>query len=295
MIPPWAVAIVILFIIILLLSSYYIFKKKLNKRTAVGTIKHEEDMIDVRKEVAEERPIQCHFADKMELDSNDPYYHPAFVSIDLNSKQEPTVAQQTQAMVENHSNMIIPEEQGEPEAVARQAIRSASRKSRTRSMIITDASSVFTNKVPDISTYATLRRPPPPLKPETTPHPTLTRNVPPKNPSRDLQNLFNHHDNDNESISSQRTAIREEDTIKNHTAPRHTNVDTIRRMLQSSWSGHQLKSSESSSTISNGSIRPVASPVGSINPRLQNQHLVSLSLRPKYQRPSIIGYMEPPQ
>ncbi|KAG1138014.1 hypothetical protein G6F36_016066 [Rhizopus arrhizus] len=66
----------------------------------------------------------------MELDSNDPYYHPAFVSIDLNPKQAPTGAPPTQAMVENPSNMIIQEEQGEPEAVARQAIRSASRKSR---------------------------------------------------------------------------------------------------------------------------------------------------------------------
>lgn len=66
-----------------------------------------------------------------------------------------------------------------------------------------------------------------------------------------------------------------------------SNVDTIRRMLQSSWSGNNLKESGSSSSLSSSdymgsvgsSYRPIASPLGSVNPRLQNQHLVSLSLK----------------
>jgi hypothetical protein len=65
------------------------------------------------------------------------------------------------------------------------------------------------------------------------------------------------------------------------------NVDTIRRMLQSSWSGNNLKESGSSNSLSSSdymgsvgsSYRPIASPLGSVNPRLQNQHLVSLSLK----------------
>lgn len=66
------------------------------------------------------------------------------------------------------------------------------------------------------------------------------------------------------------------------------NVDTIRRMLQSSWSGNNLKESGSSNSLSSSSdymgsvgssYRPVASPLGSVNPRMQNQHLVSLSLK----------------
>ncbi|KAI8644565.1 hypothetical protein BD408DRAFT_481160 [Parasitella parasitica] len=90
------------------------------------------------------------------------------------------------------------------------------------------------------------------------------------------------------------------------------NVDTIRKMLQSSWSGNNLKESGSSHSLSSssagdrnssymGSIgssyRPVASPLGSVNPRLQNQHLVSLSLKASTSqttrsRPSMpIGFM----
>jgi hypothetical protein len=73
------------------------------------------------------------------------------------------------------------------------------------------------------------------------------------------------------------------------------NMDAIRKMLQSSWSNNNLKESESNSSISSSSdignrasymgsagsstYRPVASPLGSVNPRLQNQHLVSLSLK----------------
>jgi hypothetical protein len=88
-----------------------------------------------------------------------------------------------------------------------------------------------------------------------------------------------------------------------------SNVDTIRRMLQSSWSGNNLKESGSSQSLSSSSenltigsvgssFRPVASPLGSINPRLQNQHLVSLSLKaqqhqPVRSRPSMpVGFME---
>ncbi|KAF1804392.1 hypothetical protein V8B55DRAFT_1106105 [Mucor lusitanicus] len=90
------------------------------------------------------------------------------------------------------------------------------------------------------------------------------------------------------------------------------NVDTIRRMLQSSWSGNNLKESGSNQSLSSSSAgdrtssymgsvgssyRPVASPLGSVNPRLQNQHLVSLSLKASTSqaarsRPSMpIGFM----
>ncbi|KAG2207413.1 hypothetical protein INT47_006888 [Mucor saturninus] len=84
------------------------------------------------------------------------------------------------------------------------------------------------------------------------------------------------------------------------------NVDTIRRMLQSSWSGNNLKESGSSNSLSSSSdnmgsvgssYRPVASPLGSVNPRMQNQHLVSLSLKATAaqqgrNRPSMpIGFM----
>lgn len=90
------------------------------------------------------------------------------------------------------------------------------------------------------------------------------------------------------------------------------NVDTIRRMLQSSWSGNNLKESGSNHSLSSSSAgdrnssymdsvgssyRPVASPLGSVNPRLQNQHLVSLSLKASTSqtartRPSMpIGFM----
>ncbi|KAI8880563.1 hypothetical protein K501DRAFT_301918 [Backusella circina FSU 941] len=73
------------------------------------------------------------------------------------------------------------------------------------------------------------------------------------------------------------------------------NMDAIRKMLQSSWSNNNLKESGSNSSISSSSdignrgsyigsvgsssYKPVASPLGSVNPRLQNQHLVSLSLK----------------
>ncbi|GAN06221.1 hypothetical protein MAM1_0116c05701 [Mucor ambiguus] len=91
-----------------------------------------------------------------------------------------------------------------------------------------------------------------------------------------------------------------------------SNVDTIRRMLQSSWSGNNLKESGSNQSLSSSSAgdrtssymgsvgssyRPVASPLGSVNPRLQNQHLVSLSLKASTSqaarsRPSMpIGFM----
>ncbi|GAA5803144.1 hypothetical protein HPULCUR_008619 [Helicostylum pulchrum] len=83
------------------------------------------------------------------------------------------------------------------------------------------------------------------------------------------------------------------------------NVDTIRRMLQSSWSGNNLKESGSSNSLSSSdymgsvgsSYRPVASPLGSVNPRMQNQHLVSLSLKANASqqarsRPSMpVGFM----
>ncbi|KAL7314140.1 hypothetical protein PS15m_007788 [Mucor circinelloides] len=90
------------------------------------------------------------------------------------------------------------------------------------------------------------------------------------------------------------------------------NVDTIRRMLQSSWSGNNLKESGSNHSLSSSSAgdrtssymgsvgssyRPVASPLGSVNPRLQNQHLMSLSLKASTSqaarsRPSMpIGFM----
>ncbi|CAO3615657.1 unnamed protein product [Mucor fragilis] len=90
------------------------------------------------------------------------------------------------------------------------------------------------------------------------------------------------------------------------------NVDTIRRMLQSSWSGNNLKESGSNQSLSSSSAgdrtssymgsvgssyRPVASPLGSVNPRMQNQHLVSLSLKASTSqaarsRPSMpIGFM----
>jgi hypothetical protein len=88
-----------------------------------------------------------------------------------------------------------------------------------------------------------------------------------------------------------------------------SNVDTIRRMLQSSWSGNNLKESGSSHSLASSSgdmtigsvdssFRSVASPLGSINPRLQNQHLVSLSLKAQQHqqarsRPSMpVGFME---
>ncbi|KAI8988590.1 hypothetical protein BDF20DRAFT_911043 [Mycotypha africana] len=91
-----------------------------------------------------------------------------------------------------------------------------------------------------------------------------------------------------------------------------SNVDTIRKMLQASWSNSDVKESGSSFSLASstssstqtarqsssssnrnstnaypmdslGSIinnsRQVASPIGSLNPRLQNKHLVSLSLR----------------
>ncbi|KAL9557131.1 hypothetical protein MBANPS3_001549 [Mucor bainieri] len=90
------------------------------------------------------------------------------------------------------------------------------------------------------------------------------------------------------------------------------NVDTIRRMLQSSWSGNNLKESGSNQSLSSSSAgdrtssymgsvgssyRPVASPLGSVNPRLQNQHLMSLSLKASTSqaarsRPSMpVGFM----
>ncbi|KAK4520449.1 uncharacterized protein ATC70_008584 [Mucor velutinosus] len=90
------------------------------------------------------------------------------------------------------------------------------------------------------------------------------------------------------------------------------NVDTIIRMLQSSWSGNNLKESGSNHSLSSSSAgdrtssymgsvgssyKPVASPLGSVNPRLQNQHLVSLSLKASTSqaarsRPSMpIGFM----
>lgn len=85
------------------------------------------------------------------------------------------------------------------------------------------------------------------------------------------------------------------------------NVDTIRRMLQSSWSGNNLKESGSSNSLSSSSdytgsvgssYRPVASPLGSVNPRMQNQHLISLSLKANASqqarsRPSMpVGFMK---
>ncbi|KAI8328934.1 hypothetical protein EDC96DRAFT_569388 [Choanephora cucurbitarum] len=85
------------------------------------------------------------------------------------------------------------------------------------------------------------------------------------------------------------------------------NVDTIRRMLRSSWSGNNLKHSGSSRTLSSlsdmgsvgSSYYPSSpSPLGSTNTRLQNQHLASLSLRSHSvvhrSRPSMpIGFMSP--
>ena len=85
------------------------------------------------------------------------------------------------------------------------------------------------------------------------------------------------------------------------------NVDTIRRMLRSSWSGNNLKHSGSSQTLSSlsdmgsvgSSYYPSSpSPFGSTNPRLQNQHLASLSLRSHSvvhrSRPSMpTGFMNP--
>ncbi|KAG1469227.1 hypothetical protein G6F56_003374 [Rhizopus delemar] len=300
MIPPWAVAIIIILFIITLLSSYYIFKKRLSKRRAVGTVRQDEKYPDILEKAptTEKEPTNaCHFADKMELDSEDPYYKGNFVTIDLEKPQQPqkkttATPPPLSRLFPEDSNQIINKQVCEqPEAAARQAIRSASRKSRTRSMIVTDESSVFTNKVPDISTYATLR---------VTPHPTFHKPMD-RNPQEPLENLFVRpkeeepleknlftRPSDTASIASEQTAIREATLHRN-------DVGTIRRMLQSSWSGNQLKASESSSTLSSGSIRPMASPVGSFNPRLQNQHLVSLSLRvPVRQRPSIIGYMEAP-
>ncbi|KAI9006261.1 hypothetical protein CLU79DRAFT_780629 [Phycomyces nitens] len=62
-----------------------------------------------------------------------------------------------------------------------------------------------------------------------------------------------------------------------------SNVDTIRRMLQATWNASNVKESGSLSSLNSSdtgsTFRPGFSPVGSINPRLQNQHLVSLSLR----------------
>ncbi|KAF7725833.1 hypothetical protein EC973_009257 [Apophysomyces ossiformis] len=71
-----------------------------------------------------------------------------------------------------------------------------------------------------------------------------------------------------------------------------SNVDTIRRMLQATWNANNLKESGSMTSITSSemsghsTLRMMGiSPPGSINPRLQNQHLVSLSLKARQQAP----------
>ncbi|CEG78097.1 hypothetical protein RMATCC62417_12752 [Rhizopus microsporus] len=308
MVPIWAVICTVLIVVLLAIS---IFLLVIKKRTSRAIVQPQDDAATLQGSIHEKNkhisiPNACYFADKIEIESSDdPYYKDAggFVSIDLdnNIKKEEYSNEINYTSLPNASTSTIVTaiEEGQAATVARQVIRSASRKSRTRSMVITDEASMFTEKVPDISTYATVRRPPAHFKmkdennsqtiSKATPYNKQDKTLPRKN---QLQHLFNDASTDGlESNNS---------TIRNNKMP-NRNVDTIRRMLQSSWSGHNLKSSESSSTLSSGisSIRPIASPVGSINPRLQNQQLVSLSLKAnqvqRRQRPTIIGYMDGPK
>ncbi|KAG0167273.1 hypothetical protein DFQ28_000823 [Apophysomyces sp. BC1034] len=69
-----------------------------------------------------------------------------------------------------------------------------------------------------------------------------------------------------------------------------SNVDTIRRMLQATWNANNLRESGSMTSLTSSemsghsTLRMMGiSPPGSINPRLQNQHLVSLSLKARQQ------------
>ncbi|RCH82689.1 hypothetical protein CU097_005475 [Rhizopus azygosporus] len=305
MVPIWAVICTVL-IVVLLAISIFIFVIK--KRTSRAIVQPQDDAATLQGSIHEKNKHNstsaiCYFADKIEIESSDdPYYKDAggFVSIDLdNIKKEEHSNEINYTSLPNASTSTIVTaiEEGQAATVARQVIRSASRKSRTRSMVITDESSMFTEKVPDISTYATVRRPPAHFKiKDKNVSQTISKATPYKDKTlprnNQLQHLFNDASTgDLESNNS---------TIRNNKMPSR-NVDTIRRMLQSSWSGHNLKSSESSSTLSSGisSIRPIASPVGSINPRLQNQQLVSLSLKAnqvqRRQRPTIIGYMDGPK
>ncbi|KAI8373345.1 hypothetical protein BD560DRAFT_446380 [Blakeslea trispora] len=94
-------------------------------------------------------------------------------------------------------------------------------------------------------------------------------------------------------------------TAKSSPSESGNNVDTIRRMLRSSWSGNNLRQSGSNQTLSAvsdmdsiGSSYLQPSPLGSTNPRLQNRHLMSLSLTSTVQRarPSMpIGFMSSPE
>lgn len=305
MVPIWAVICTVLIVVLLAIS---IFLFVIKKRTSRAIVQPQDDAATLQGSIHEKNKhnstsVICYFADKIEIESSDdPYYKDAggFVSIDLdNIKKEEHSNEINYTSLPNASTSTIVTaiEEGQAATVARQVIRSASRKSRTRSMVITDESSMFTEKVPDISTYATVRRPPTHFKvKDENVSQTISKATPYKDKTlprkNQLQHLFDDASTgDLESNSS---------TIRNNKMPSR-NVDTIRRMLQSSWSGHNLKSSESSSTLSSGisSVRPIASPVGSINPRLQNQQLVSLSLKAnqvqRRQRPTIIGYMDGPK
>ncbi|KAI7866540.1 hypothetical protein BDF14DRAFT_1743587 [Spinellus fusiger] len=80
------------------------------------------------------------------------------------------------------------------------------------------------------------------------------------------------------------------------------NVDNIRKMLQATWNAGSVKESKSISSLTssdrNSAFCPGFSPAGSINPRLQKQHLLSLSIRghpqsPTARRPHLpIGFMD---
>lgn len=256
-------------------------------------------------------------------------------------------------------------------SAARKLIRSASRKSKTLSMIVTDedAQAMFTSlqleekmpSTPDqIAKYATVRgrnnkKPPVNIDTfntvraksveQTMSDGTLSgkQSIRIRNQLNNafgmeegrskkettLKNLFSKPKDEDASLvlsSQQDTGVSEDILNKATSSPTESspyssknntlqkassNVDTIRKMLQSSWSGNNIKESLSNSSLNSnrssacymgsiGSSGFQQSPVGSVNPRLQNQRLVSSSLRNNSQlaarsRPSMPSdFMEGP-
>ncbi|KAI9253152.1 hypothetical protein BY458DRAFT_559091 [Sporodiniella umbellata] len=305
---PWAVAAAIGLLIIILLSSYYVFKKKLNKRRTVGTIKHDEKRPGAtdRTATTEDPSLStCHFEDKMELDSEDPYYSQhSFMTVNIEQPKQnqmtappsPLTKLPSQEYIRSDERNIhtLPKEKQsyeQPETAARRAIRSASRKSRTRSIVATDGPSVFTHKVPEILTYNIICNTLPtnvqrPAKMDTAGSTEKTIVEPFESSLKILSEGMIAKKSDIPSATRSQKAAQE-------VSIGSSNVDTIRRMLQSSWSDNHLRTSESNSTISSESIRPAISPIGNFNPPLQNQHIVSLPHRlPTRQRLSVFDYAE---